>query len=49
MVRTQHFHCYGLGSIPGQGTASHLAWPKVKKKKILNKADRSNMNSLNNL
>ena len=20
MIRTQYFHCYGLGSIPGQGT-----------------------------
>ena len=33
MVRTQHFHFYGPGSIPGQGTSNHLAWPKVKKKK----------------
>ena len=37
MVRTQHFHCRGLGSIPGWETkipqaTSHMAQPKKKKK-----------------
>ena len=41
MVRTRHFHCQGLGSIPGQGTkipqATQLSQKKLKiKKKILN-------------
>ena len=40
MVRTQHFHCHGLGSIPGQetkiGNASHTTWPpQLKKNSII--------------
>ena len=33
VVRIQHCHCCGPGSIPGQGTpTSHVAQPKKKKK-----------------
>ena len=34
VVRSQHFHCWGPGSIPGRGTkipTSPVAWPKKKK------------------
>ena len=31
MVKTQSFHCYGPGSVPGQGTKI----PQAKKKKRL--------------
>ena len=37
MVRTPHFHCHGLSSIPGQGTkipSSGAGQPKKEKKKI---------------
>ena len=30
VVRTQHFHCPGLGSIPGGGTKIPFPWPKKK-------------------
>ena len=34
VVRTQHFHCPGLGSIPGWGTKiPQAAWQSQKKKK----------------
>ena len=39
VVRSQHFHCCGLGSIPGLGTeiphqsAAHNSQKKKKKKK----------------
>ena len=33
VVRTQHFHCCDLGSIPGWGTkVPQAVWPKKKKK-----------------
>ena len=35
VVRTWHFHCHDLGSIPGWETKiPQAAWPKEKKKKI---------------
>ena len=33
VVRTWHFHCQRLGSIPGQGTKSHTSYGAAKKKK----------------
>ena len=34
VVRIWHFHCRGLGSIPGWGTIPHAA--KIQKKKKVN-------------
>ena len=35
VVKTQHFHCHGLGSIPGRGTKIlHASLCGQKKKKI---------------
>ena len=33
VIRTQHFHCQGPGSIPGQGTKILQAMQRGKKKK----------------
>jgi len=33
VVRTQHFHYQGLGSVPGQGTKILQAMPRSKKLK----------------
>ena len=33
VVRTGHFHCYGLGSVSGQELRSCKAGPPAKKKK----------------
>ena len=34
MVKDSTLSLPGPGSIPGQGTKSHMAWPKKKKRKI---------------
>ena len=39
MVRTWHFNCYGLGSIPGQGTE---IWQAKQKKKPTHPKPRLN-------
>ena len=41
VVRTRHFHCCGLGSIPGWGTKILQASCTAKKKKLLNGARES--------
>ena len=35
MVRTQCFHCRGLGSIPGQGTENSANYMVQLEKKVL--------------
>ena len=46
MVRTPHFHCQGVGSIPGQGTKILQAAEYGKKKKERKKEEKERKEKL---